>query len=76
MRKLLFAMVGSALMACTNISSSNAENVTSVRHIDNYTGIDAGQGIKVNVVAGWLFRQPDSVRTCRHHRQNCYRSKE
>ncbi|MBR3567983.1 MAG: DUF2807 domain-containing protein [Salinivirgaceae bacterium] len=53
MRKLLFAMVGSALMACTNISSSNAENVTSVRHIDNYTGIDAGQGIKVNVVAGF-----------------------
>ena len=46
-------MIGSALIACTNISGLNAEDVTSVRHIDKYTGIDAGQGIKVNVVAGF-----------------------
>lgn len=53
MKKFLFAMIGTALIACTNISGLNAEDVTSVRHIDKYTSIDAGQGIKVNVVAGF-----------------------
>lgn len=39
-------------MACTYTINSNAENITSVRRVGVYTGIDAGQGIHVNVVSG------------------------
>lgn len=52
MKKFFMAAVGMALMACTNTLNSNAEEITNTRPIGKYTGIDAGQGIQVNVVAG------------------------
>lgn len=51
MKKILIVAVGVTMMACTHSFDSNAEEVTTKRFAGQYTGIDAGQGIKVNVVA-------------------------
>lgn len=52
MKKFFIAAVGITMLACTNNANSNAEEVTVMRHVIDYTKIEASQGIKVDVLAG------------------------
>lgn len=52
MKKLLLLLLGVSMLSISYAIKRDSDCVTSVRQVSGFTGIDVGQGIKVNVVIG------------------------
>ena len=52
MKKLLLLLLGVSVLSISYAIKRDSDCVTSVRQVSGFTGIDVGQGIKVNVVIG------------------------
>ena len=52
MKKLLLMLMGVSMLSVGCAINRNSDYATSTRQVSGFTGIDVGQGIKVNVVIG------------------------